>query len=641
LKKLTKKVIGLTVITLLLLAFSGMGFAAGESDYTVLIYLNGTDLESAYDTYDNTFAGNGTKDLNEMIAGYKAGAGVNVIVQTGGTQKWANDFVSASETQRFKLTAAGFELVESMPNQNMGYKKTLSDFIVWGNRNYPAKRSALILWNHGAGPVNGYGHDELFEGDSLHLEELEGALKDAKAITKKNFEVLGFDACLMASVEVADIVKDYAKYLVASEELEPGHGWNYKNILMTLTTNPAIEGKELATVIVDSYYQHAIDNNSASDITLSVIDLSNVDNVLVALEVLIEEAALKLEDEVFFYEFAKSALTAKSFGGNTEQQGYTDIIDMKSFANHLMANQETNAQLLIEAIDKAVIYKVEGTFQSDTSGLSIYFPYRDQDFYEENMKLYNKTSFSPTYKAFLKNFREKMIKLVGDGSIKHELVEPSDDNEYFQLVIDENDMKKINYVYIDLYALPEQDDQTDVMYKFLGTDFLVTYDETTNSFYEDFGFYWTFLDSEPLMTYVVAEYEDLVEYESPVLYNGEAMNLKFAWVNDVATEGENIGEIVGGHYEIYGLRRGIDPTTGMPDKNMYQIAPGDQLTPLYEGLTEDGREVVMEGKPMVMTANSQLSFEALKESTFQLAFRFVDFSYNVHQTDFFEVFKAE
>ena len=47
--------------------------------------------------------------------------------------------------------------------------------------------------------------------------------------TKLDFIV--FDACLMGSIETAYVLKEYAKYMVASEELMLGYGFNYKEIL--------------------------------------------------------------------------------------------------------------------------------------------------------------------------------------------------------------------------------------------------------------------------------------------------------------------------------------------------------------------------------------------------------------------------
>lgn len=85
LKSMFRKLIVLLVSLVTVMSFGGMSFA-DEDAYTVLIYLNGTDLESTYYDFQQSFAGNGTKDLEEMIAGYDGNEAINVIVQTGGTK---------------------------------------------------------------------------------------------------------------------------------------------------------------------------------------------------------------------------------------------------------------------------------------------------------------------------------------------------------------------------------------------------------------------------------------------------------------------------------------------------------------------------------------------------------------------------
>ncbi|MCR5235609.1 MAG: hypothetical protein K6E34_00220 [Lachnospiraceae bacterium] len=39
---------------------------------------------------------------------------------------------------------------------------------------------------------------------------------------KGHFDFIGFDACLMATVETAYMLSPYADYMIASEEFEPG-----------------------------------------------------------------------------------------------------------------------------------------------------------------------------------------------------------------------------------------------------------------------------------------------------------------------------------------------------------------------------------------------------------------------------------
>lgn len=621
------RIIGIVVILSMIMSL--VSFAEEQDSYTIMIFLNGSDLESGYDPESNALAGNATDDLNEMIAGYSSTSGVNVIVQTGGTLKWANDYVDPSLTQRFELVDGAFVEKESLPPQNIGYKKTLSDFIKWGARNYPADKYALILWNHGAGPVGGYGVDELSDYDSLGLEELRGALESAKEKTNITFDLIGFDACLMASVEVADTVKDFAKYLVASEEIEPGHGWNYKAILTALNMNPKMDGATLGKLIASSYLSHAKDNGSESDVTMSVIDLSKIGPVVSALEALVEEADEMLLDNMFFYEFARSALSAKSFGGNTEFQGFTDLVDIGDFANGLSENQELKSAALTEAVTNAVIYKVDGPYAFNTSGLSVYFPYRDKEYYAENIATYSKTGFSPTYQEFLKSFKATMDKHEANGPISYVLNDPTEEYPYYELVIEQNDLEKVYYVYIDLYTEPMFDvgDRFDIQY--LGYDFLVYFDEESQSYFDDFTFGWTFIGDEPLMMFVTQEIGNIVEYESPVLYNGEYMNLIYSWVTEYSDSGEDLS-----HYEVHGLRRMINPETGMPDKNLYQLEVGSIINPIYSFYDfETDLEIEAEGNPVTVTPDTDVEFKELGGTNYALQFRVTDFAFNHHLTD--------
>lgn len=59
----------------------------------------------------------------------------------------------------------------------MGNPNTLVDFINYAYKNYKAEKYSLILWDHGGGPIYGYGYDEYNKLDSLTLIELKDALE--------------------------------------------------------------------------------------------------------------------------------------------------------------------------------------------------------------------------------------------------------------------------------------------------------------------------------------------------------------------------------------------------------------------------------------------------------------------------------
>lgn len=134
-------------------------------------------------------------------------------------------------------------MVEEIPSANMGDPDTLADFLTFCNENYPSDRRAVVFWNHGGGSVAGIAFDELYDDDSLTLPELGAAFNAADFGGK--YELIGFDACLMATIDTAATFVEYANWMVASEETKPGCGWDYEGIFGALSNNTGMNGGEL------------------------------------------------------------------------------------------------------------------------------------------------------------------------------------------------------------------------------------------------------------------------------------------------------------------------------------------------------------------------------------------------------------
>ena len=211
-----------------------------DKNYTVMVYIVGSNLESRY--------GAATNDIKEML-----GAGLdfsknNLLVYAGGSKRWNSD-ISNTYNSVIDLAAGDSLEVTARTDEtaDMGTAETLSQFINYCTENYPARHYGLVLWDHGAGPLWGYGSDELFGNDSLLLEELKGAMDKTMFTNGKKLDWVGFDACLMGSIESATLWKDYADYMIGSEELEPGRGWDY-SFLGTL--NKTENAGEIAASVV-------------------------------------------------------------------------------------------------------------------------------------------------------------------------------------------------------------------------------------------------------------------------------------------------------------------------------------------------------------------------------------------------------
>lgn len=358
----------------------------GSDVTTVLVYMCGTDLESS--------GGFATKDLQEMAAA-DLSDNVRLLVFTGGCKRWSNTLVSAERNQIYRVMDGKFaKQWEGDSLQPMTDPDTLSGFIRWGVENYPADRYELIFWDHGGGSLSGYGYDEVYPNSgSMTLSGIAKALKDGGC----TFDFIGFDACLMATLETALVAEPYADYLIASEETEPGCGWYYTQWLNALSQDPSISALDLGKVIADSFVSVCGQVASGQQATLSVMDLAELAGT-------VPEA---------FRDFAQS--TNASIQSNNYQAIATARADAKEFAQsngidqvdliHLADNMGTaESQALASALRSVVKYNATSRNISNANGVSIYFPYGKTSKVSTASRLYDQIGLDTAYTDCIKSF---------------------------------------------------------------------------------------------------------------------------------------------------------------------------------------------------------------------------------------------
>ncbi|MBR1457935.1 MAG: peptidase C11, partial [Oscillospiraceae bacterium] len=233
-----------------------------QDTVTMMIYMCGTDLESR--------SGMASSDLQE-IANSRISDNMNIIVYTGGCSGWKTSGISSNVNQIYQVVSGGLKpLVADDGAKSMTEPATLSGFIQYCAKNFPANRNELILWDHGGGSVSGYGYDEKYKDKgSMSLAGVRVALRNGGV----TFDFVGFDACLMATAETALMLNDYADYLIASEETEPGIGWYYTNWVSKFSDNTSMPTVELGKLIVDDFVSECGKRCAGQKTTLSVIDL--------------------------------------------------------------------------------------------------------------------------------------------------------------------------------------------------------------------------------------------------------------------------------------------------------------------------------------------------------------------------------
>ena len=359
---------------------------SGRDTVTVMVYMCGTDLESK--------GAMATKDLLEMTKA-KLGGNVRVVVYTGGCTKWQNEVVSATTNQIYEVVSGGLRCVkEDAGKAAMTEPSTLSSFIQWCAANYPANRNELIFWDHGGGSVSGYGYDQKYpRGGSMSLAGIDQALKDGGV----KFDFIGFDACLMATVETGLMLNQYADYMVASEETEPGIGWYYTDWLTDFTNNPSLPTVQVGQKIVDGFVSTCASECRGQSATLSVVDLAELDHT--APEAL-KSFSKSLSSMIKNKDYAQIS-SARSGTREFARSSQIDQIDLVHFAKNLGTAE---GKTLSDALLGAVKYNRTSSDMSNSYGLSIYFPYRKTSSVSAAVSTYNAIGMDDSYSQCIREF---------------------------------------------------------------------------------------------------------------------------------------------------------------------------------------------------------------------------------------------
>lgn len=255
-----------------------------EKPWTVMVYIVGSSLErqigdltsSDPEKFKTITKGNASKDILEMLSGTQTPENhhINVVITTGGSSREGWKTVKRSLIRDGQLY-----VLEDLGKQLMSKPQTLTDFVAWATENFPAQHYALILWNHGGG-TQGFGQDtsEQINAPMMSLIDLHRAYQTIREKLQKPLELVIYDACLMATIEVAEITATVADVMAGSTESEPSHGLNYEHLLETITENPPTDGLTFGKIAKDGYLQQSQAQKTfdTAQITYSVLDLTQL-----------------------------------------------------------------------------------------------------------------------------------------------------------------------------------------------------------------------------------------------------------------------------------------------------------------------------------------------------------------------------
>lgn len=411
-----------------------------KKKWTVIIYM----------AADNDLRDFSVRNIKQMSA-IGSTELLNIVVQldikVGGTKKITRRYyIEKNKVLHMNASDPYSQAMDS------GSEKTLVSCCQWAINDYPAEHYMLVLWNHGSGiidpqskrlinPFDLYRYNPLINkleldrtngfidlisvepeddrgicwddstGNFLTNQKLDAALDEvcSKNLHKK-FDVIGFDACLMAMLEVGNIIKNYANVMVGSQEVELGTGWNYQRIFEALAYNN-LSAKDLGIHIVNSY--KAEYNSVTNDYTQSAMNMQDLDT----LEDNVNEAAvlfiecLKKQDGASFKNAIRQSKD-RSLCTHFDEPSYIDLhhfytnmisnISSCSFGSETDSLRKELRTVLNQGcslINSIVLASASGSNLSKAKGVSIYFP--DRRIHQS----YRKTNFaSNKWLSFLNHY---------------------------------------------------------------------------------------------------------------------------------------------------------------------------------------------------------------------------------------------
>ncbi len=272
--------------------------------------------------------------------------------------------------------------------QPVAHAAMVTEVFDWVKENFPAASYGAVMSSHATGWLpKGYfsdpgscdGEDDRgsavywsprrktfgqeYYSSGAKTEEIE--IKDLAAAIPYKLDYILFDACLMATVEVAWELRNVCSYLAVSPCEIPGAGFNYKTLTGHLLQP---EVPDLKAACMD--YYAAYENDSVYGATISMIDCGALEPLASACRTLFgryRSSILNLEGKnVQVYDRILSG------------KYYYAFFDLKDMLREAGATEEDLA-LLQRALDQALVYEAHTARFIDVKlerccGLATYLP---------------------------------------------------------------------------------------------------------------------------------------------------------------------------------------------------------------------------------------------------------------------------
>lgn len=575
-------------------------------------------------------------DILDQIRTCDLPENVTFVVQPAGAKAWKDVQVNPNRTRRF--VKSGQELIEvyDAPVTNMGDSETLTDFLKFCRKNYPADHTMVILTDHG-GAMNGFGWDNVFEDDNLTLRELTEAFDNAYGLNEKDppIDLLYFNACLMSNTDVINSMRGVCKYMIAGEEVGLAVFEYYGKLAAKLCENPNMNALQLGKALIDCYVNDLATYGAffgAPPTTgLCLLDMSIAPKVSDAYADLARKV---LSDTAghpdILAKLSRAVAESVSFAVDSYKQYNTT--DLGLWVSEIADLYPDAVKEIVQLIDDAVIYKRADSYLKDAHGISVYFPnyvedlralsvalgYIDSVSYSEDISAlyYYKLAgcMNDDYKAYCTENGITVpapINYSAMSVLRNSALTPTDDRGNVKATIDEAVYPILTDARFELCKV----NLTGNTVTYYGEDRFVDTDGA-NGIQTAFEGKWVNFGTVPLYVTVLNTYEDNIIYESPVKYKG--YDYKLILQCSMNTEsGED-------EFTLLGLRHPDDGAAKI-DRDVEPLTPGQYITPVYyESNIAGGQLTPTTGKEIQYKPGTTVKDAALTSGTYRVRIVYED-----------------
>ena len=574
--------------------------------------------------------GGASTDIAEMCAN-SLPENITIVVQTGGARRWSNALINPNKTQRFVIKNEIMNEVENIHIQDSCNPDTLADFISYCDKNYKSDHMGMILWDHGGG-VTGFGVDMIY-GSGMSLADLNTAFSKSlkKNVENPYFDFIGFDACLMASTDVAVALDGYGKYLMASEEVEPGDGWDHTAWLGALAEDPTLSAPAIGRAIADSYMDHYMKQNNdmllhklSGDrvVTFSVSDLHKAALVDAAYEKMNEKLLkLVIDNPSVLVDMSRAAKKTMRYA--VSDYDYYNTIDLGTYVDYLSETYPDECEDVRRLLRDAVLYKRATSYHNGSQGLSIYFPASMEEAYSLYLftdyvyNISNKPSTNALYfykvagclneemQKHVEELTGKQIKALDTQMFydyKDIMPEISSDNEIVINVGNELE-NSIQDVFVEIARYDEAIDKL----TYYGTDDCYEYDGNGNIVVDVDG-QWFAIDGSLLDANISFATDTTSTYIAKVLHNSVPSYMTFTMNNET------------GAIAINSVVKIPDPDKLEFDaalRSATELLPGDTIIPVLTKQSADGKTTYEDhGKKIKYKVSTTIELENLPDGDY-------------------------